>query len=115
MTAADQPVYLQLRDRIAAAMLDGTHADGAMLPSVRAYARAQAANPLTVARAYQLLQDEGVVIVRRGVGTFVADGAAERLKSTERERFLTQYWPRIRLIVERLGLSVEDLLARGPA
>ena len=36
----------------------------------------QGANPLTVAKAYQTFQDEGLIVVRRGVGMFVAEGAA---------------------------------------
>ncbi|NJC34097.1 GntR family transcriptional regulator [Sphingomonas jejuensis] len=110
MTGSDQPVYLQLRDRIAALIMDGSHPDGSMLPSVRAFAADNGANPLTVAKAYQLFQDEGFVVVRRGVGMFVADGATERLKLTERDRFLSDYWPRIRAIIDRLGLDARALL-----
>jgi DNA-binding transcriptional MocR family regulator len=62
--------------------------DGDPLPSVRAFAAEQGANPLTVAKAYQGFQDEGLIVVRRGVGMFVADGARERLSSSEREQFI---------------------------
>ena len=55
------------------------------LPSVRALAADEVANPLTVAKAYQGLQTEGLVIVRRGVGLFVAPGARARLRTSERE------------------------------
>ena len=70
-----KPVYLKLRDVIAAAILDGDYKEGEMLPSVRAFAADQGANPLTVAKAYQLFQDSGLVDVKRGVGLFVAPGA----------------------------------------
>ena len=46
--------------------------DGDPLPSVRALAAEEQANPLTVAKAYQGFQDEGLIVVRRGVGMFVA-------------------------------------------
>ena len=49
MSSASRPVYLKLRDQIAAAIIDGTYPEGAMLPSVRAFAAEQGANPLTVA------------------------------------------------------------------
>jgi GntR family transcriptional regulator len=80
MAGHAQPVYLKLRDLIAAAIIDGTYPDGAMLPSVRALASEQGANPLTVAKAYQQFQLDGLVEVQRGVGMFVARGAAERLR-----------------------------------
>jgi GntR family transcriptional regulator len=79
-----KPVYLKLRDVIAAAILDGEYAEGAMLPSVRAFASQQGANPLTVAKAYQLFQDSGLVDVKRGVGLFVSNGAIEKLRTFER-------------------------------
>ena len=80
MSNQSKPVYLKLRDMIAAAIIDGRYAEGDMLPSVRALAAEQGANPLTVAKAYQQFQNDGLVEVQRGVGMYVVDGAAERLR-----------------------------------
>ena len=68
MRSNSKPVYLKLRDLIADAIIDGTYREGAMLPSVRAFAVEQGANPLTVAKAYQQFQLDGLVEVQRGVG-----------------------------------------------
>ena len=73
--ADNRPVYLRLRDEIAAAIIDGRYAEGEMLPSVRAFAAEQGANPLTVAKAYQQFQNDGLIRVQRGVGMFVRAGA----------------------------------------
>ncbi len=105
----DRPVYLRLRDVIADAILDGIFRDGDALPSVRAFAAGQGANPLTVAKAYQSFQDDGLVVVRRGVGMFVTAGAAERLRASERARFLAEEWPRIRTRMARLGIALERI------
>ena len=110
MSVASRPVYLKLRDQIAAAIIDGTYAEGAMLPSVRAFAADQGANPLTVAKAYQAFQDDGLVEVQRGVGMYVAPGAAAALKASERRAFLAEEWPEIVARIERLGLRAQDLL-----
>ena len=69
--ADNRPVYLRLRDEIAAAIIDGRYGEGDMLPSVRAFAAEQGANPLTVAKAYQQFQTDGLIRVQRGVGMFV--------------------------------------------
>jgi GntR family transcriptional regulator len=111
MSDATKPVYLKLRDLIAAAIIDGTYAEGAMLPSVRAFAAEQGANPLTVAKAYQQFQLDGLVEVQRGVGMFVARGAAETLRRTERSAFLTQEWPNLCRRMDRLGITPAELLA----
>ncbi len=111
----DTPVYLKLRGMISAMILDGDYVEGDQLPSVRSFAAEHGANPLTVAKAYQSLQDRGFVTVRRGVGMFVAEGALERLRDEERDSFLNQLWPRIRQHIDRLGLRASDLLERTEA
>ena len=106
----NRPVYLRLRDEIAAAIIEGRYAEGAMLPSVRAFAAEQGANPLTVAKAYQQFQADGLIRVQRGVGMFVREGAAEKLRESERTQFLVQEWPQIRERLARLGIEPADLL-----
>ncbi len=109
-THHDKPVYVRLREVIADAILTGKFSDGDSLPSVRALAAEEQANPLTVAKAYQGFQDEGLIIVKRGVGMFVAPGARARLRESERNRFMTQEWPQIRARMDRLGIEPAQLL-----
>lgn len=108
MTQA-RPVYLKLRDQIAAAIIQGDYAEGAMLPSVRALAAEEGANPLTVAKAYQQFQNDGLVEVQRGVGMYVVKGAADALRQRERDAFLSEEWPEIRRRMARLGINLADL------
>ena len=114
MNRPERPVYLRLREMIAAAIIEGRYPDGALLPSVRSLAAEEAANPLTVAKAYQQFQDEGLVEVRRGIGMFVVPGAAEALRRRERHLFLTSEWPQIVERMRCLGIEPAELLA-GPA
>jgi GntR family transcriptional regulator len=111
----DKPVYVRLRETIADAILAGKYSDGDPLPSVRALAAEEQANPLTVAKAYQGFQDEGLIVVKRGVGMFVAPGAWARLGEAERNRFLKEEWPEIRARMRRLGIDAADLLERQSA
>jgi GntR family transcriptional regulator len=106
----NRPVYLRLRDEIAAAIIDGRYPEGAALPSVRAFAAEQGANPLTVAKAYQQFQTDGLIRVQRGVGMFVREGAAQQLRETERSQFLEREWPQIRDRMARLGIDPADVL-----
>jgi len=111
----DKPVYVRLREVIADAIMAGKYGDGDALPSVRALAAEEQANPLTVAKAYQGFQDEGLVIVRRGVGMFVAPGARGRLRDSERSRFVSEEWPEIRARMKRLGIDPAELIERERA
>lgn len=115
MHSDDRPVYLRLRDTIAATILDGSVRDGDPLPSVRSLAADYGANPLTVAKAYQTFQDEGLIVVKRGVGMFVAPGASAKLMESARKEFLEQRWPTIAAHIRRLGLDVEELVERALA
>ena len=110
MWQTERPLYLQLRDRIAAGIIDREFGAGDALPSVRTLASEEAVNPLTVSKAYHELQVAGLVEARRGLGLFVVVGARERLVKDERASFLNDDWPRIRAHVRRLGLSERDLL-----
>ena len=109
-TQHDKPVYVRLRETIADAILAGKYGDGDPLPSVRALAAEEQANPLTVAKAYQGFQDEGLIVVKRGVGMFVAPGARTRLRDSERNRFLKEEWPEIRARMQRLGIDASELI-----
>src|SRR5688500_9365312 len=104
------PIYRQLKDRVIAMMLDGLLKPGDALPSVRQVAAEQQLNPITVSRAYQELAAEALVEKRRGLGTVVIEEASKKLLRSERERFLPDEWPAVAERIERLGLSMEELL-----
>ena len=108
-----QPIYRQLRDRVVAMILDGVLKEGDPLPSVRNVAAEYRVNPLTVLKGYQQLVDEGLVESRRGLGMFVNVGARSLLLQAERQKFLTEEWPRISATIQRLGLKAEELLESG--
>ena len=117
------PIYRQIRDLVAAMILDGVLDEGDPLPSVRHVAAEYRINPLTVLKSYQQLVDEKIVETKRGRGMFINPGARSLLLQGEREKFLTEQWPRIHATIQRLGLTPEELLnaaaggasAPGPA
>jgi GntR family transcriptional regulator len=109
----NQPIYRQLRDRVVAMILDGVLKEGDALPSVRNVAAEYRVNPLTVLKGYQELVDELLVEKRRGLGMFVKDGARKLLLQGERQKFLTEEWPRVSATIQRLGLTAEELLNGG--
>ena len=106
-----QPIYRQLRDRVVAMILEGVLNEGDALPSVRTVSAEYRVNPLTVMKGYQQLVDEGLVETKRGLGMFINAGARKLLMQAERQRFLDEEWPKVRATIQRLGLTVEDLLA----
>jgi DNA-binding transcriptional regulator YhcF (GntR family) len=105
-----QPIYRQLRDRGVHMILDGVLEEGDSLPSVRNVAAEFRVNPLTVLKAYQQLVDEQLVEKKRGLGMFVKAGARDLLLRGERQKFLTEEWPRVAATIQRLGLTPKELM-----
>ena len=67
------PIWSQIEEGLRRLVASGALAPGAAVPSVRDLARELSVNPATVAKAYQRLAEAGVLSVRRGDGTYVAD------------------------------------------
>ena len=105
------PIYRQLHDRIVELILEGVFGDGEALPSVRQISSDHRINPITVSKALQILVDDELVEKRRGLGMFVVEGAREKLSQVEKDRFLNVEWPQICEQIERLGLSIQELLS----
>ncbi len=105
----DQPIYKQLRDRVAGLIMDGAFAEGDSVPSVRQVSAEQNINHITVAKAYQELVDEGVLEMRRGRGMFVLTGARAKLIEAERDKFEQLEVPALRERLAHLGMSIDDL------
>ena len=108
-TSDPRPVYRQIVDEIQRSVAVGILKPGEALPAVRQLARELKVNPNTVQHAYRTLEQEGVVIVRRGMGTFVAEPTREwkgRPQAVARqiaERMLREGF--------RHGLLASDLIA----
>lgn len=105
-----QPIFVQIRHRIVEMILKKAVAEGEVLPSVRQIATDLSVNPLTVTKAYDGLVDIGVVESRRGMGMFVQPGARDKLLAHERQKFLSEDWPRIVAQIKALELDPHSLL-----
>ena len=81
---------------------------GAAVPSVRDLARALRVNPATVSKAYQRLTDAGVLAVRRGDGTYVAESPPALPAQVRRER-LREGAVRYASLAATLGASADEV------
>ncbi len=67
-TNSDVPIYRQLVDQVHRLAASGRLSRGERLPSVRTLAEELAVNPMTISKAYSILEQEGLLERRRGVG-----------------------------------------------
>jgi GntR family transcriptional regulator len=84
---SDEPLHAQVSRQIRAKILSHDLTDGTQLPSIRRMAKEQRISVITVQRAYDDLEREGLVLSRRGKGFWVASIAEERKHTMAEERF----------------------------
>ena len=104
------PIYRQLMEQVRAQMAGGALRTGEMLPSVRQVAEDLQVNPMTVSKAYSLLEREGLVELVRGQGMRVREPAAS---GSLKDRLATLA-PLLEQVATRafhLGLPAEKVLA----
>lgn len=111
INAADAaPIWRQIEERVRRLVQAGALAPGGTVPSVRDLARTLRVNPATVAKAYQRLTEAGILQVRRGEGTFVADQPPP-MAAAERGRALQDGALRYAAAALAVGASREDATA----
>jgi GntR family transcriptional regulator len=102
--AAPAPIWRQIEDGVRRLVASGSLPPGTPVPSVRELAKSLRVNPATVSKAYQLLTDAGLLAVRRGEGTFVAELEPEA-RDAERARLLAEGASRLVEVARSMGAS----------
>lgn len=103
------PIYEQIINSIKQMSLSGVLSADEKLPSVRELARDMTINPNTIQKAYQELERQGIIYVKRGQGTFVNPN----IKAKNREEKMSNLKEVINNIVIEsiyLGISKEELI-----
>ncbi|MEO3405451.1 GntR family transcriptional regulator [Mucilaginibacter sp. CAU 1740] len=105
----NEPIYLQIATAVSENILTGKWPAGEKITSIRDLAVELEVNPNTVNRAYELLQNQEVIINKRGMGLFVAQDGAAKIKVLRRERFMQQELPEFFRNVLLLEIPFDDL------
>ncbi|MDR6941115.1 GntR family transcriptional regulator [Mucilaginibacter pocheonensis] len=105
----NEPIYLQIAGSVSENILTGKWPAGEKITSIRDLAIELEVNPNTVNRAYELLQNQEVIINKRGMGLFVAADGAAKIKAIRRERFMQQELPEFFRNILLLDIELNDL------
>jgi GntR family transcriptional regulator len=101
------PIWSQIEEGIRRLVASGAWKPGSPVPSVRELASELRINPATVAKGYQRLAEDGILTVRRGDGTYVADSPPP-MSRAERARILREGALRYASLAATLGLDEKD-------
>ncbi len=100
---------MQIADHICERILAGIIQEGERMESVREMASQTQVNPNTVMRTFSFLQEQEIIFNKRGIGYFVADDAAEKIKTMKREEFVKEYLPELFKMMQLLDIDFEEL------
>lgn len=105
-----RPLFVQIAAQVEASVLDGSLAEGERAPSTNELAAFHRINPATAAKGINLLVDREILIKKRGLGMFVADGAQEALRAERRQRFADHYLTPLLAEARHIGLTAETVI-----
>jgi DNA-binding transcriptional regulator YhcF (GntR family) len=108
-------IYRQIAKLVEDGILNGEYPEEGQVPSTTELARVFAINPATAAKGVNQLVDEGLLYKRRGIGMFVAPGAAEALRRKRQAIFAQEKVTALVREAKNLGLSRAELLEQVEA
>lgn len=110
------PIYLQIAREIEDAIFIGAFEEETQIPSTTEISMSLKINPATVLKGINILVDEGIIYKKRGLGTFVCEGASTTIKEKRQKEFYQNYIKPLISEAKKLDLQLPEmmqLLERG--
>jgi GntR family transcriptional regulator len=104
------PIYIQVVEHIKRLLVGGTLKPGDQLPTVRAMAQELRVNFNTIARAYRILDDSGVISTQQGRGTYIMEMPPPEVSENIRREALRDLTHRYLADANRLGNTSQEIL-----
>ena len=108
---SEAPIYVQIVEQVRQRVASGELRPGDQLPTVRQMATDLRVNFNTVARAYRLLDEAGLISTQQGRGTYIWEGPTEETLKQLKKKSLQELARSYLEESSRLGYSLEDALA----
>ncbi|UNC92168.1 GntR family transcriptional regulator [Candidatus Contubernalis alkaliaceticus] len=109
-TLSQTPIYEQIRGQFKEMVLTGKLKSGEQLPSIRLLSKDLKVGVVTVKRAYEELEKEGIVINLQGRGCFVAEIDAAKIKKIHLN-ILSERLHEIKDFSSTAGISREEVIS----
>jgi GntR family transcriptional regulator len=103
------PIYLQIVEQVQQMIAQGELKKGDQLPTVRQLATDLRVNFNTVARAYRLLDEAGLISTQQGRGTYIWEAPADEAMQQLRQMGLRELLQHVFAEAERMGYSIEEV------
>ncbi|MBR5332153.1 MAG: GntR family transcriptional regulator [Muribaculaceae bacterium] len=107
----NKPIYQQIIDYCFNKILAQEWVEEGKVPSVRELAMELSVNSHTVLKAYEYLQNEDIIYAKRGLGFFLATDATAHVNNVRREEFYETTLSELFNEMDRLQISIDDIVA----
>lgn len=108
---SEKPIFIQIAEGIEDGILTGAFPEEGQIPSITEFSVNYKINPATALKGINLLVDENIIFKKRGVGMFVAKGAAKQLQKKRQDQFYDNYISRLIEEAKRLGIGSDEIIA----
>jgi len=107
-----QPIYMQIADWVCEQILLHKWQSDERAASVRDLSARLEVNLNTVARSYEFLEKEEILVNKRGVGFFIAPSAADKIREFRKERFFEEELPVVFKTMKLLNIEINEIVKR---
>lgn len=108
---SDKPIYIQVRERIEDQIINEELIEGGQIPSTSQLVNFYKINHLTVSKGVNQLVEEGILYRKRGIGTFVSEGARDILLKKRKETFFEDHIINLVREARKLGITKDEIIA----
>ena len=106
----DQLAYIKLKEWLEDEILAGSFPENTQIPSVAELSVSFKLNHITVLKSVNLLSEADIIYKKRGVGTFVAEGAPDKIRIQRQSEFYSNYIVSMVSEAKKLGIPIDELL-----
>lgn len=108
--SSTQPIYLQIVNWVLEQILSENWKAGEKVMSVRELAVHFEVNSNTVMRSYDYLQNNQILMNKRGIGFFVAENAVEIIKTLRKKQFMEEEVPVFLKHLRLLDIDIQEII-----
>ena len=107
---ANQPIFVQIAERLNDEILSGLYPVGERIPGVRDYGALLEVNVNTVVKSFDYLAQQGIIFSKRGMGYFVADEARDIILEARRKQFRETTLPDFFKQIRQLHIDIHEIV-----
>lgn len=104
------PIFIQIKEKLKDDILTGVYEVDELIISTNQIAKLYSVNPATAVKSVSMLQDEGIVYKKRGIGMCVEAHAKEKILKERTEQFFNQVITQTIQEAKKIGITKEQLI-----